>query len=295
MPHPALYVARDVSPAPESNLLVAPANRPSFSLRGRTAVVTGAAGVLGREHCLALGMAGANVVATDLDAEASREVARELESHDIQAVAVTADVTDPRTLEDLREAVLARFGAVDVLVNSAAVDDKFDPLADLAASRFETYSLERWRRSLDVNVTGTFLCCQVLGAEMAHRGRGSIVNIASTYGMVAPDQSLYEDAQGTQRFFKSPAYPTSKAAVFGLTRYLAAYWGRIGVRVNTLSPGGVQAGQSADFVAKYGKRTPLGRMARRDEYHGALVFLASDASSYMTGANLVVDGGWTTW
>jgi NAD(P)-dependent dehydrogenase (short-subunit alcohol dehydrogenase family) len=251
--------------------------------------------LLGRQHCLALGMAGARVVASDLDSNASLEVVRELESHDVEALAFSADVTDPGSLQRAREATTARFGAIDVLVNSAAIDDKFDPGGDLAASRFETYGLERWRRSLEVNVTGTFLCCQVFGAEMARRGRGSIINVASTYGVVGPDQSLYEDALGAQRFFKSPAYPTSKAAVLGFTRYLAAYWGRTGVRVNALSPGGVQAGQDADFVARYAKRTPLGRMAQPDEYRGALVFLASDASSYMTGSNLVVDGGWTTW
>jgi NAD(P)-dependent dehydrogenase (short-subunit alcohol dehydrogenase family) len=279
----------------ESDRLVAPEDRPLFSLRGRTAIVTGAAGLLGREHCLALGKAGANVVATDLDAQALEGAARELEERDIHTLSLPADITDRGTLEALRDAALARFGAIDVLVHSAAIDDKFDPQADVAATRFEVYPLERWRRSLDVNVTGAFLSCQVFGSEMARRGRGSIINIASTYGMVAPDPSLYEDANGRRRFLKSPAYPTGKGAVLALSRYLAAYWGPAGVRVNSLSPGGVEAGQDVEFVARYGRRTPLGRMARRDEYHGAVVFLASDASSYVTGSNLVVDGGWTSW
>jgi NAD(P)-dependent dehydrogenase (short-subunit alcohol dehydrogenase family) len=266
-----------------------------FSLRGRTAVVTGAAGMLGREHCFALGEAGADIVATDLDQGACEELARELASRDIRSIGVAADITDKAGLERLRDAAITRFGRLDVLVNNAAIDDKFDPGSDLEASRFENYSLERWRRSVDVNLTGTFLSCQVLGTEMARRRRGCIVNVASTYGIVAPDQSLYVGPDGRQRFFKSAAYSATKAAVLALSRYLAAYWGSAGVRVNALSPGGVEAGQDAHFLENYSKRTPLGRMARRDEYRGALVFLASDASSYLTGSNLVVDGGWTAW
>jgi NAD(P)-dependent dehydrogenase (short-subunit alcohol dehydrogenase family) len=270
-------------------------NLERFSLRGKTAVVTGAVGLLGREHCFALGEAGASVVATDLDATACEDFARTLEGADVRAIGVAADITRRADVERLRDATLARFGAIDVLVNNAAIDDKFDAGADLEASRFEEYSLERWRRSLDVNVTGTFLCCQVLGREMVRRGRGSIVNVASTYGVVSPDQTLYRGPRGEQRFFKSAAYPVSKSAVVALSRYLATYWGGAGVRVNTLSPGGVEAGQDVHFVESYSRRTPMGRMARRDEYRGALVFLASEASSYLTGSNLVVDGGWTAW
>ncbi|MGD0678818.1 MAG: SDR family oxidoreductase [Polyangiaceae bacterium] len=266
-----------------------------FSLRGKTAIVTGAAGLLGREHCEALGEAGASVVVTDLDAAACERVALALQEKDIRALAVPADITDRAAIEQVRDRALERFGAIDVSVHNAAVDDKFDPGADLEASRFESYSLDRWRRSLEVNVTGTFLCCQVFGSDMARRGRGSIVNVASTYAVVAPDQSIYRAPDGTQRFFKSAAYPVSKSAVVALSRYLATYWGGQGVRVNSLSPGGVQAGQDADFVASYSRRTPMGRMAQRDEYRGSVVFLASEASSYLTGFNLVVDGGWTAW
>ena len=270
-----------------------------FSLDGRVAVVTGAAGLLGWHHCHALAHAGARVVITDLRAEPCAALAEDLRNaygaHGDNVLAVAADVTDPASVAALRDAALSRFGRLDVLVNNAALNEKVEDPADGAPVRFEDFPLDLWERSFRVNVTGSFLCCQVLGGEMARRGRGSVINIASTYAVVAPDQSLYRREDGTQSFYKSAAYPATKAALLSLTRYLAAYWGRSGVRVNALSPGGVENGQDRGFVARYAERTPLGRMARPSEYEGSLVFLASDASSYMTGANLVVDGGWTAW
>jgi NAD(P)-dependent dehydrogenase (short-subunit alcohol dehydrogenase family) len=265
------------------------------SLQGKVAIVTGALGLLGREHCAALAGAGAHVVATDLNEDALMALAGQLaQRHDRPALGMRADVTRTDSLDALREAVLERFGRIDVLVNNAAIDDKYssDGVAD---SRFEDYPVERFRRILDVNVSGVFSCCQRLGRVMAERGSGSIINVASTYGAVAPNQDLYRLADGTQRFFKGAAYPTSKGAVLQLTRFLAAYWGERGVRVNTLSPGGVENGQDALFCKRYAERTPMGRMARATDYAGALVFLASDASAYMTGANLIVDGGFTIW
>lgn len=264
-----------------------------FDLSGKTAIVTGAAGLLGRRHCRALADAGATVVATDSDAGACAKVAAELGGN---AFAIAAEVTDPNSLRALLDAVLERRGKVDVLVNNAAINDRVEnPETALESSRFENYPLETWRRCLDVNVTGVFLCSQVIGTEMARAGSGSIINIASTYGVVAPDQSLYRDGDGRQRFYKSAVYPASKGAVLAFTRFLAAYWGEAGVRVNALSPGGVENGQDGYFVQSYAQRTPLKRMASCDDFMGALVFLASDASAYVTGANLLVDGGFTIW
>jgi NAD(P)-dependent dehydrogenase (short-subunit alcohol dehydrogenase family) len=274
--------------------LAVPPPGPSFQLRGKVALVTGALGFLGREHCRALMAAGAEVVVTDLDADGCRRYAADLElSVAGRALGVELDVTRAESVLAVRERVLGTFGRLDVLVNNAAIDHKFTPEA--GDSAFENYALEEWQRALDVNVTGVFLCCQILGTPMAERRVGSIINIASTYGVVAPDQSIYRKPDGSQTFFKSAAYPATKGAVLAFTRFLAAYWGRSGVRVNALSPGGVLRDQESHFVDSYASRTPLGRMASPHELRGALVFLASDASSYVTGANLLVDGGWTAW
>lgn len=264
-----------------------------FDLDGKVCIVTGALGLIGRDFCRALAEAGGAVVVTDLDHAACQDRAHQIGG---AAMGHGANITDPASLEALRDAVLARHGHIDVLVNNAAINDKFEsPGAAARDSMMEHYPLALWKKSLDANVTGLFLASQVLGTPMAKQGHGSIVNLASTYGIVAPDQKLYRKPDGTQPFYKSPAYPTTKAAVLGFTRYLAAYWGRSGVRVNALSPGGVEAGQDSYFVEAYSARTPLGRMAKPHDYAGAIVFLASDASAYMTGANLVVDGGWTAW
>jgi NAD(P)-dependent dehydrogenase (short-subunit alcohol dehydrogenase family) len=266
-----------------------------FDLTDKVAIVTGALGLLGREHCAALAAAGARLLLTDLNADALSVLAARLrEAGARDAVGVAADITNEADVEALRDVALSRFGSVDVLVNNAAIDDKLGPGAE-RESRFENYSVERFRRQLDVNVTGAFLCCQRLGGLMAERGRGSIVNVASTYALVAPNQDLYQQPDGAQTFWKGAAYPASKGAVLQLTRFLAAYWGKQGVRVNALCPGGVEAGQDAYFRARYAERTPLRRMAAPGDYRGALLFLASEASAYMTGASLVVDGGFTIW
>ncbi len=268
-----------------------------FSLAGKVAVVTGGLGLLGREFALALHAAGATVVIADIDPFACKRQAEDLAAAGgEQALGLPLDVTKPESVEALRAAVRERLGRLDVLVNSAAINDRFEENETEQTTRFERYPLHAWQRFLDVNLTGTFLACQILGAEIVAGQRGgSIINIGSTYGLVAPDQRIYRRPDGDQRFWKSPVYSASKGAVSALSRFIATYWASERVRCNTLCPGGVAQAQDEHFVKQYSDRTPLGRMAEPSELRGAVVFLASDASSYMTGADLVVDGGWTTW
>jgi NAD(P)-dependent dehydrogenase (short-subunit alcohol dehydrogenase family) len=262
-----------------------------FSLKNKTAIVTGACGLLGSRHAEALAGAGANVVVCDISEQACIDKARSLGT---QHLGVAVDVTQPASLSAARDQILSKYGHIDVLVNNAAINDMFEnPLLAGQQSMFENYPLDMWNKSWEVNVTGVFLCSQILGTPMANQGSGSIINIASTYGIVGPDQSIYKDKDGKHSFYKSPSYPATKGAIINFTRYLAAYWGHKGVRVNTLSPGGVENNQNEQFVKNYTEKTLLGRMASPSDYQGALIFLASEASSYMTGANLVVDGGWT--
>ena len=264
-----------------------------FSLENKVALVTGALGLLGKNHCEAMAEAGANVVVCDLNQAECKNFAANLPQ---KSVGISADITSKDSVIELKSRTLKEFGKIDILVNNAAINDMFEnPQSAVEQSKFENYPLEMWKKSLDVNLTGMFLCSQVIGSEMAKQNKGSIINIASTYGMVAPDQSLYLNKDGKQSFYKSAAYPVTKGGVISFTKFLAAYWGNNNVRVNTLSPGGVENKQDEYFIENYSKRTPLNRMARPNDYRGALIFLASDASDYMTGANLVVDGGWTAW
>jgi NAD(P)-dependent dehydrogenase (short-subunit alcohol dehydrogenase family) len=264
-----------------------------FDLHNKTAIVTGALGLIGKEHCNALSEAGANVAVADLDETECQKFSKTLSS---ESIGVSLDVTNPDSIKSLRDKILEKFGQIDILVNNAAINDMFEnPKVASEQSKFENYPLELWQKSIDVNLTGVFLCSQILGSVMAKQKSGSIINIASTYGITAPDQSLYKKEDGSQSFFKPPAYSATKGAVIMFTKYLAAYWGNTGVRANTLSPGGVENSQDEFFIQRYSAKTPLGRMAQPNDYKGALIFLASDASIYMTGANLIVDGGWTCW
>lgn len=262
-----------------------------FDLSGEVVALTGAAGILGSGYTRALARCGARVALLERNVEAARALVREINAaHGEVAIAVEADVGDLASLQDARMRIEATWGPASVLINNAATKTPgfFEP--------FETFRLEDWDEVMRVNSTGTMLGCQVFGTGMAQRGRGSIVNILSVYGIVAPDQRIYEGSSYEGRAINTPAvYSASKAAVWGLTRYLASYWGARGVRVNAVTPGGVFSGQNDVFVQRYSARVPLGRMAERDELTGAILYLASAASSYVTGHNLVVDGGLTVW
>ncbi len=266
-----------------------------FNLTGRTAIVTGGIGLLGKQFCRTLAEAGANVVVADLNARGAQEYAQSLCAADYQAAGMGVDVTDPASVRSLVDSTVQEFGRLDILVNSAALDPKFDPQhAGQHNTSFEDYPLESWNQALSVNLTGLFLCCQAAVRPMTAQGKGSIINICSTYGLVGPDQRIYQK-EGQPVQYKPVYYSVTKSGVLGLTRYLATYYAGTEIRVNALTPGGVYNNHDETFLKAYSARTVLGRMAHPDEMNGALLFLASDASSYMTGSNLVVDGGWTAW
>jgi 2-deoxy-D-gluconate 3-dehydrogenase len=271
-----------------------------FDLSGQAAVVTGGAGLLGAEFCRALAEAGARVIVADLDESAAAQVAGRLAQQGYPVLGVGADVTSPESTRRMVASALEAFGRLDILVNSAALDPKFDPQHQPGEAHqphngaFEDYPLGAWRQALEVNLTGMFLGCQAAVQPMLAQGGGVIVNLCSMYGLVGPDQRLYERPDRPPQF-KPVYYSVTKAGVLGLTRYLATYYAGKNIRVNALTPGGVFNGHDEVFLHAYAARSVLGRMAQKDEMNGALLFLASPASAYMTGANLVVDGGWTAW
>ena len=273
---------------------------PLFDLHDRVAIVTGGAGLLGVEFCQTLAEAGAAVVVADLNAVAAAAVAQRLEQAGHKALAVQTDITDPGSVQNMVAAALQAYGRLNILVNSAALDPKFDPKHSQdetqrsGSGAFETFPLEAWNQALDVNLTGAFLCCQAAVQPMLAQGSGVIINLSSIYGLAGPDQRMYQRPDQPPKF-KPVYYSVTKWGILGLTQYLATYYAGKNIRVNAISPGGVYNGHDETFVKAYSARAVLGRMAAKDDMNGALLFLASDASAYMTGSNLVVDGGWTAW
>ncbi len=268
-----------------------------FRMDGQTAVVTGGIGLLGKEFCKTLAQAGADVIVADLNGAAAETVAAEIRGTGGKAFGVGVNVTDPASVEAMVDFALEKTGRLDVLVCSAALDPKFDNTQGKHLNDFESYPLKQWQDALDVNLTGLFLCAQAAVHPMKAQNHGVIINICSTYGLVGPDQRLYErpGQDPAQKQFKPVFYSVTKSGVVGLTKYLATYFAGTGIRANCLTPGGVFNNHDDVFNSQYSARTVLGRMAHKDEMSGALLYLASDASTYMTGSNLVVDGGWTAW
>lgn len=274
----------------------------SFDLSGKVAVVTGATGFLGIEHCLALHEVGARVIATDI-----RELSGSSPLRALEIPFELMDVTVQSSIEKVRDKILTKWNRIDILVNNAAIDPKVSAGPGIqSSSRLENFSLEEWNNQLNVGLTGAFLCAKIFGAVMAAgtakksaeqngsaQAGGVIVNIASDLSVIAPDQRLYQKTElaDSDQPVKPVTYSVIKTGLIGLTRYLASYWADKNIRVNALSPGGIYNQQNEEFVRKLSQLIPLGRMAKKDEYRSALQFLCSDASSYMTGQNLVMDGG----
>lgn len=272
-----------------------PSYRGLFDLRGKVAVVTGGTGFLGEHFCAGLAESGANVAVVDLQAEKAQKTAQMLASrYGVKAFGYGCDVSDLISVRTMVAEVVAEFGQINILHNNAA--GKSDDL-DAFFAPFEEYSLDQWRKIMAVNLDGMFLVAQAIGKQMVVQGTGgSIIQTASIYGVMSPDHRIYEGSFYLGRQINTPAvYTASKAAVIGLTKHLATYWAEKDIRVNTLTPGGTESGQNDEFKRRYAARIPLGRMANPPEMVGALLYLASDASSYVTGQNIIVDGGLECW
>ncbi len=264
-------------------------------LNGKVCVVTGGAGLLGEQHAMALAECGAKVILADIHeqraVEKSHELNQKLGKESLYGVRL--NVCEPASVEECHRKVLERFQSVHVLINNAAIDPKVSNTGGVEGSRLENFDLDTWNLHLSVGLSGAFLCAKTMGSWMAKNGGGVILNIASDLSVIAPDQRIYRmpNRAEDQQPVKPVTYSVVKTALIGLTRYLASYWAKDGVRVNAISPGGVYVEQSPEFVEKLTQLIPMGRMAQPTEYKAAIQFLCSDASAYMTGQNIVIDGG----
>jgi len=270
-----------------------------FDLSGKIVVITGGAGLLGQRHAEAIAAFGGTPILLDLHQNAVDATASDIiKTHHVNAAGFAVDITDEEKVSQVCDIILKKFGSVDVLINNAANNPKVTASGGVEnASRLEHFPLEVWNLDIAVGLTGSFLCSKYFGRAMARSGRGNIINISSDLGVIAPDQRLYrkEGVQEHRQNVKPITYSVIKTGLIGLTRYLATYWADSGVRCNALCPGGVFNGQGEEFVHRIQQLIPIGRMANPDEYEGAIVFLSSDASSYMNGAVLVMDGGRSCW
>jgi len=279
-------------------MMISTSVRQLFDLTDHVAIITGGAGFLGVQHAEAIAEAGGIPILWDINGEAATTKAFEIaEKFNTNCQGMRVDITDPKAVRKALDDVLKIHQRIDILINNAANDPKVDPDMGAAWSRLEDFRLDMWQKDIAVGLTGALICSQVVGTFMAAHGGGVILNIVSDLGVIAPDQRIYRqpNLSDDQQPVKPVTYSVIKHGLIGLTKYLATYWADKNVRVNALSPGGVYANQPDAFVAKLNNLIPMGRMAHKDEYKGAIIFLCSDASSYMTGANLIVDGGRTCW
>ena len=260
-----------------------------FDLTGRVAIVTGGAGLLASEHAIALAAHGARVALADVNIDKCQAAVQVLKDSGIDAIALHCDVTQKDSWVKLTQTVIEQWGRIDILVNNAGFTNQ-SKSANFDAS-FEEFPLEDWNQVMNVNLTGTFLGCQVVGKKMLAQGKGSIINIASLYGVVSPNHKIYPGTGISQPV----AYSVSKHGVVSLTKYLATLWADKGVRVNALTPGGIFNGHTGLFLERFEERIPIGRMSDKTELRGGIVYLASDAASHVIGHNLIIDGGWTAW
>jgi len=270
----------------------------SFDLTDKVAVITGGAGLLGEKHAEAIAEFGGIPILLDVDEKAGTEKAQRIsDEYQVNCEFQFCDITDESQISDIRDALLGKFGRIDILINNAAIDPKVKEKSGKNLSRLENFPIDQWNLELSVGLTGAMLCSKVFGMEMSKNGKGVILNISSDLGVIAPYQRLYKKngLPDDKQPVKPVTYSVIKHGLIGLTKYLATYWVDKGVRVNSISPGGVFKNQDPKFVERLTDLIPLGRMAHEDEYKAGIIFLVSDASSYMNGANLVIDGGRSIW
>ena len=265
-----------------------------ISLKDKKIILTGGLGILGKTLTKDLVLLGANVIILDVQ---KNDQVKKIENYNKiknKIYYFKCDTSKKNNVEKVKNLIIKKFKSINVLINAASITDAVEKKNNFNSTKFENFSFKSWKSNISNNLDSLFLCCQIFGKELIKTKNSSIINIGSTYGVVGPDQSIYKIKNKKQTFFKSPSYPTTKGAIISFTKYLASYWGHKSLRVNTVSPGGIFNNQNKNFLKKYSKKTLLNRMAKREEISNVIVFLCSDKSSYMTGSNILVDGGWTT-
>lgn len=263
------------------------------NIQNKVIIITGGLGLLGRSLAEKLAKDKGIIIILDVKTKEHLEKIKDYKLIKKNLYYFKCDVSEKLQVQQVEKKITKKFNKIDILINAAALNDAIENKPNPKLSMFENYSLNHWNKSIKVNLTSMFICSQIFGIKMCQKKNGSIINIASTYGIVAPDQTIYTDNKSKQTFYKNPSYPTTKGAVISFTKYLASYWGKNGIRVNSISPGGIENNQNKNFIKKYSSKTLLKRMAKPEDMYGVVKLLCSQDSSYITGSNVVVDGGWT--